>query len=897
MADATAEDSSTAEAQAAVAPTALPAVLETIREDGGALDWGFKASWRNYLRFAGGAQMVFGGATLSDEGIVHYPESAESTFDPAAGTGTIAYTGGVNFLNEAHGFSIVMQNPRIEIAADGSAVLSAEMSVDAAPGAEALQRVVIATIAATGAATEADGLSAWSDVAGTFADTIIPAELGQYGGQAADSLSFSTPAATTPEIPDVTWSPEVRVFLGDSVTPLAAGAKVYKGDKLTVKGTGFDPEANIGGRGMPIPSTLPQGSYVVFGKFAAAWSPADGVSSKDRKVGPQGWVLAENVLDQVPAQYQAMVRNQWVPLAADGSWTAELTLAEPKDAATISGDYGVYTYGAGGVNNQAQEFKLGLDYTDTERPKGWSPEVRVFLGDSVTPLAAGAKVYKGDKLTVKGTGFDPEANIGGRGMPIPSTLPQGSYVVFGKFAAAWSPADGVSSKDRKVGPQGWVLAENVLDQVPAQYQAMVRNQWVPLAADGSWTAELTLAEPKDAATISGDYGVYTYGAGGVNNQAQEFKLGLDYTDTERPNGADFEPSITVYQADGVTELGNTEVTEGDTLVVKGTGFDPYANLGGLGQPIPADKPQGTFVVFGNFAEQWKPSEGVKSDQRKMDKSNRGWALAADTLENDVPDAFREEVRGQWVELDPATGSFTWTVTLKQPAELVKGGKFGIYSYAGGVNTANPAQELRTVVNFKSKTEPENPDPKPTTGGLQWGIKDSFRSYIESNSDGKVGLSGNATRTGNIFNFPQLAGGEWNSRAETGEVRYAGGVSFSAHGGALSFSLADPVIKVSDARTAVLYATYAGKQTAIADLHLADSGRSDSGAAAARFADLGRLVGLRELRDRPDRQGLRDHERCRRRQRRLCLPAGQQLVGCGEPDGLRAVLGGRHLHRT
>ena len=660
---------------AAAAPSLLaaapPATLEAVRENGGSLDWGFKASWRGYLAGVGGTQTPYGGATLNPDGTTHFPESAASSFDPAAGTGEIAYTGGVIWDNPAHGFTIALQNPRITIAADGAATVSAEMSTTDTAGADSVARIVVATIAATGTSAETNSLQQWTAAEGVFASTLAPTGVARYQGQATDVFTFSTPAA-----PPKVWSPGVQVFLGDSTTPLAPGAQVYKGDKLRITGTGFDPAANVGGRGVPIPNTLPQGSYVVFGKFAPVWSPADGVAASARKAGPQGWVLAESVLNQVPNDrgYQNIVRAQWVPLAADGSWTAELTLADPKDAATVTGDYGIYTYGAGGVNNKAQETKLALNYTDTERPvaPSYKADLKVFLADGVTPYD-GRQVKEGDKLVVKGTGYDPYVNK-------------------------------------------------------------------------CFTAQ------------------------------------------------------------------------------------PVCDLGGLGNPIPSDKPQGTFAVFGHFGEHWRPSEGAPSDQRKIDKSNRAWALAKDTLEQDVPAQYRDTIRSEWTEIDPASGSFTWTVTLKEPADLVNGGNFGIYTYAGGVNTKNAAQERMVAINFAGKDRTPKPDPDLTKGGLKWGVKDSFRSYVEGGAGGSISMLGAAKRSGGVFEFPQIDGGSWNAKNGTGDVHYAGGVTFTGHGGALALTLADPQITVESSSRAVLSAKIDNARLALADIDLSKAKRSEDNGA-------------------------------------------------------------------
>ncbi|RIQ17194.1 HtaA domain-containing protein, partial [Jiangella rhizosphaerae] len=66
----------------------------------------------------------------------------------------------------------------------------------------------------------------------------------------------------------------------------------------------------------------------------------------------------------------------------------------------------------------------------------------------------------------------------------------------------------------------------------------------------------------------------------------------------------WEPSIEVFAADGVTPVGEAELAYGDTVVVRGSGFDPAGNVAPEGNrpPIPAGVPAGAYVVFGSFAE-------------------------------------------------------------------------------------------------------------------------------------------------------------------------------------------------------------------------------------------------------------------------------------------------------
>ncbi|MBK0422415.1 HtaA domain-containing protein, partial [Leucobacter sp. CSA2] len=227
------------EPKAPAIATSAPASLENIRNSGGNLNWGFKASWRTYLSdWASGTQTPFGGATLNADGTTRFPESTASTFDPVAGTGTIAYTGGVLWTSTAHGFSIALQNPRVDVHGDGSATVSAESSTADTAGASSVARIIVATIPAVGTPATADGKITWTGANGTFAPSLAPSGISRYSGQATDPFTFSTPAA-----PAQVWAPKLAVSTVDGKA-LASGATVYEGDEIVVRGSGFDPEAH-----------------------------------------------------------------------------------------------------------------------------------------------------------------------------------------------------------------------------------------------------------------------------------------------------------------------------------------------------------------------------------------------------------------------------------------------------------------------------------------------------------------------------------------------------------------------------------------------------------------------------------------------------------------------------
>ncbi|KON74833.1 hypothetical protein M768_02545 [Cellulosimicrobium cellulans F16] len=385
-----------------------------------------------------------------------------------------------------------------------------------------------------------------------------------HGLSATDrSLDTFTPVAvqgaTTPE---PGWEPSIELFAADGTTPLG-DAPVRPDDTVVVKGSGFDPEANVApaGNRPPISGGIPAGTYVVFGKFAPEWRPSQGVASSARKAGSQQWALASAALDQVDPRYQTAIRGQWAELSEDGTFTAELVASELE---LEGGRYGVYTYAAGGTVNAAQELYAPVAFTTEPAAPVWEPEIAVFAEDGVTPLGD-AEVSVGDTIVVKGSGFDPAANIGGRGVPIPATLPQGTYVVFGSFTEQWRPSEGAASSTRKVGSQAWALAEPVLDQVPAQYQSVIRAQWTDIAADGTFEARLVVKSP--GLLDGGRYGVYTYGAGGVTNADQELFAPVAF---DAPASLTVTPATTTVEAGDTVRIAVDGLVEGD--VVKGVTF-------------------------------------------------------------------------------------------------------------------------------------------------------------------------------------------------------------------------------------------------------------------------------------------------------------------------------------
>lgn len=406
-----------------------------------------------------------------------------------------------------------------------------------------------------------------------------------------------------------------------------------------------------------------------------------------------------------------------------------------------------------------------------------SAAIEVFLADGVTP-ATGVALRAGDRIVVKGSGYDPTANVGGRGVPIPAHLPQGTYVVFGNFGADWQPSTGAASSTRSVGAQAWALAEGVLDQVPAQYQGAIRAQWVDISADGSFQVTLTL---KDTPTTPGSYGVYTYAAGGVRNADQERSVALDYriapTLTASVESATAKDGLTVTAA--AAKLG--AVTGAYVALIEaGTEADVTAGGGFLAMQYVRNIDAGAFTVDLNTA--------AKNLDRTQTYEVIVWKQH--TMPNDATIHARAAV----------------TITDAQWTALL------------GDEPEEPAEP-------KPPVTPTTPPVSVPGGSLRWAISTSFANYVAGPiAQGAIQVSGGATRSGGQFQFGQTVGGDYDASTGLGSVVYRGAVRFTGHHGVLDVTVSDPVVRVTSAGAATVYVTSGGAQVPFATLDLTRAAR-------------------------------------------------------------------------
>lgn len=412
--------------------------------------------------------------------------------------------------------------------------------------ASAAGTVTFTNETASGSAEIADAVAVENGVATLTTDGLPVGEnavSAKFVPADTDAFTASTSSSTTVTVAErKVWEPKLQVFLSDGVTPVG-DTRVSAGDELVVKGSGFDPQANVGGRGVPIPNTLPQGTYVVFGEFGANWQPSTGAASTQRLVASQGWVLTEDTVNQIPAAFQGTVRGQWVSLDADGAfeWTVTLKDRDAAKPATTDGSYGVFTYGAGGVNNAAQEQEERLNYgaplvatTTTLAASAESAQQgdEVTLTATVSPADQAGTVQFSDGSTKLG---EPVAVANGVATLTTTDLPVGSH----DLSAVFTPTD----------------EENVLDSTAQAVTVTITAAPVlpVITIDGD--------KPAQANVRQGETSTFTAG---------RFEAGNEFDVTVRPVAPETRAESAVARADGaaVTQIGTAVANESGSAEIE-----------------------------------------------------------------------------------------------------------------------------------------------------------------------------------------------------------------------------------------------------------------------------------------------------------------------------------------
>ena len=102
------------------------------------------------------------------------------------------------------------------------------------------------------------------------------------------------------------------------------------------------------------------------------------------------------------------------------------------------------------------------------------------------------------------------------------------------------------------------------------------------------------------------------------------------------------------------------------------------------------------------------------------------------------------------------------------------------------------------------------------GRLDWGVKESFRSYITGSiAQGEVDTGDGASVVGGAYRFHSAAG-EYDPDSGTASIEYTGWVHFWGHDGELDVTFADPSVEYAGA-SGTLYVHVNGTRTDMATL--------------------------------------------------------------------------------
>lgn len=132
----------------------------------------------------------------------------------------------------------------------------------------------------------------------------------------------------------------------------------------------------------------------------------------------------------------------------------------------------------------------------------------------------------------------------------------------------------------------------------------------------------------------------------------------------------------------ITVSKTANLQAGDVITVTGTGFTATGNLGT--RPPLLGAPAGVYVVFGHYAETWKPSAGAGGRTIIVQK----WAL---------PDASRQTLINAWGQnpddLFVTAPDGSWTATFTVPAGLDANlTDYGVAVYPGS-GASNTGEEI------------------------------------------------------------------------------------------------------------------------------------------------------------------------------------------------------------
>ncbi|SFQ70423.1 Htaa protein [Amycolatopsis rubida] len=354
------------------------------------LYWGFKLSWRNYLKNFAGTTTPQGGAILdpsdkfSDPKPYVWPlESAD--YDASTSTGTVRYRGAVHFAMPAHFiWDIGLADPVVTFTGPGKATLGMTVNYkfygtqDKPEKVQPPTKAVIANLDVSGPAAQTADAAVAKIAKATLTDAGAASFNGFYNaGAELDTGDIVFPGKAGPAVPAITVAP----------------ASVAQGGSVQVTGTGFTAgeDVALSLRGQPAGSAKADAS----GGFTAAVAVPAELAPGEYSVAAAGSVSKASAA----AKITVTARN--VPPPAEGC-----TLT-PQNA------------------------------TKGDLLWGFKKSFREYVGTSLTGgPAKGNSITAGDGAEITGTD-----RAVADGVPDPDGIPTGAYRFPAKAVRYASPSD------------------------------------------------------------------------------------------------------------------------------------------------------------------------------------------------------------------------------------------------------------------------------------------------------------------------------------------------------------------------------------------------------------------------------------------------------------------------
>ncbi|GAB2467350.1 hypothetical protein GCM10027029_32190 [Conyzicola lurida] len=384
-------------------------------------------------------------------------------------------------------------------------------------------------------ASGAASISAPFTVAGTSSVTAVftPTDAAAY---AASTSTAATTVVSAVAVPTVAVSK----------TTLSAD-----GETITVTGSGFLPAGTATNGTRPPLAGKFAGAYVAFGKYADVWKPSAGAASSVRKndsANTKWLVSAADVATIDPSGSGA-----GAVLNADGTFSVTMTVKPGFTGELETGNYGIYTYGGGGVVYAPFETYTPITFVEVPVPT---------VAVSKTSVSAA-----GETITVTGSGFLPAGTATNGTRPPLAGKFAGAYVAFGKYADVWKPSAGAASSVRKndsANTKWLVSAADVATIDPSGSGA-----GAVLNADGTFSVTMTVKPGFTGALETGNYGIYTYGGGGVVYAPFETYTSITFVEVPAPVAVETTTVLTASPA-SVTAGQTTTLTATVAPVAAGT---------------------------------------------------------------------------------------------------------------------------------------------------------------------------------------------------------------------------------------------------------------------------------------------------------------------------------------